>query len=219
MMKRRITAIAALVLAASQAMGGPSSQVAWTPATMQLIQGGDPARGQTLAASCGGCHGAEGLSAIPQYPHLAGQLADYHYKQLRDYKDATRINMIMRSMVAALSDQDMADLAAFYASFPLSPPKSTEADLSAAEVLVKSGDGKRLIPACNACHEAPHKRRHHGVALLEGQSEAYFKQTLEAYKNGTRANDVYSVMRSIAGKLTPAEIDALAAYYAGLDHQ
>ena len=204
-----------LMLALSGALcAAPSSQVVWTPETISLIRNANPEQGKKLSSSCASCHGAEGLSPVPMYPHLAGQRADYTYKQLRDYKDGTRANMIMSSLVANLSDQDMADISVYYESLP--PPKGQQ-DAQASPVsktVIKIGDGKRLIPSCESCHNSPGNLRNYGVALLNGQTQEYLKQTLKDYKSGARANDVYSVMRLISAQLSDEEIELCASYYA-----
>lgn len=219
----RILLLLVMIMSAAtlRVVAAPSSQVAWTPETMQLLAAGDPGQGKAIHTSegCAGCHGEQGMSSNPAWPHLGGQLADYTYKQLRDYQDGTRVNGIMQGMLGGLDDQTMADLAVFYASLSLPSAQETGVDISVAETLVRKGDGKRLIPACAACHKAPQKRKHHGMPLLEGQNPEYFKITMQAYKTGDRANDVYSVMRNIASQLTSEEIEALAAYYAARGSQ
>jgi cytochrome c553 len=204
------------LLASGSALAGPSSNVAWTVETMKLVASGNAEKGKQLNQTCAGCHGAEGLSAMPVNPHLAGQDAAYTYKQLKDYKDKTRANAIMSGLVAGLSDQDMADLAAFYAAQKPPPASGTGSD--AAKELVTYGDGKRLVPACNSCHgpKGEGNPRSKGMPMLAGQTVDYFKQTMQAYRSGARANDVYSVMRSVAKELTDEEIAALASYYAAL---
>jgi cytochrome c553 len=204
------------LLASGSVLAGPSSNVAWTIETMKLVDGGNAEKGKQLAQGCAGCHGAAGVSAMPINPHTAGQDAAYTYKQLRDYKDRTRANPIMSGLVAGLSDQDMADIAVFYAA--QSPPPASGTGSDAAKVLVTYGDGERLIPACNSCHGAKGEGnpRSKGMPMLAGQGVDYFKQTMQAYRSGARANDVYSVMRSLAKNLTDDEIAALASYYAGL---
>lgn len=195
----------------------PSSQVAWTLETVKLIKSGNVEKGKQLVAGCAGCHGTEGISPSPMYPHLAGQRADYAYKQLRDYKDGTRANAMMGAMVAGLSDQDMVDIAAFYAELPLTTKAAGSSQTADVPTLVRKGDGKRLIPSCASCHQSPGNLKNHGVPVLNGQPEAYLKQTMQAYKTDTRANDVYSVMRLIAKPMTDEEIAQTASYYAGLE--
>ena len=206
------------LILAGPALAAPSSNVAWTLETVKLIEGGDPEKGKQLSTSCVGCHGAEGMSPNPMWPSTAGQDAAYTYKQLKDYKDRTRDNAIMMGMVMALSDQDMADISAFYAAQPLPAPQG-EGGNDAARKLVREGDGPRLVPACNTCHgrKGEGNRRSYGMPALAGQMPQYFVKTMQLYRSGGRANDVYGVMRAIAKKLTDEEIQGLADYYAARD--
>ena len=217
-MKRYITMLLGvqLLFGAGMAPGAPSSLVAFTPETRSLIASGDPARGKDKAAGCVACHGVEGIADNAEFPSLAGQRADYLYKQLRDYKDDKRVNPLMTAFAGPLSDEDMADIAAWYASLPLPLAKPADGDLGAATALVRRGDGARLIPACAACHASSGEGQAVAVPALAGQNAAHFGQTLQAYKSGTRANDVYSVMRNIARALSGEEIAQLADYYAAL---
>jgi len=205
-----------LLFGAGMALGAPSSLVAFTPETRSLIASGDPARGKDKAAGCVACHGAQGIAENAEFPSLAGQRADYLYKQLRDYKDDKRVNPLMTAFAGPLSDEDMADIAAWYASQPLPPAKPADGDPGAATTLVRRGDGARLIPACAACHASNGEGQAVAVPALAGQNATHFAQTLQAYKSGTRANDVYSVMRNIARALSKEEIVQLAKYYASL---
>ena len=220
MNRRSLALILFLATLACGAAAGPSSQVAWDRETLELLASGDAARGQQLAGQCGSCHGSEGTSPSPNWPSLAGQLPTYLYKQLKDYKDGNRQDALMSALVGNLSDQDMADLAAFYASQPLPPAKPSGDE--AATKLVKIGDGQRLIPACNSCHG----RSGQGNRVLErdiatmpaltGQFPAYLEKTMLDYKSGKRGNDVYRRMRAITEQLTEAEIKALSEYYGTL---
>jgi cytochrome c553 len=200
---------AALTLIGGAAAAAPSSHVTWDVDTLRLVRDADPEKGKALTESCVGCHGETGISTAPDWPHLAGQKADYTYKQLEDYQDGTRTNDIMQGMVDGLSPQDLADLAAFYAAQPM-PGSGVAAE---APPLVERGDGKRLIPSCQSCHDDPKQRRHHGMAILDGLTKEYIATTLSAYKSGERGNDVYGVMRNIAGAMTDEEITAVAEYY------
>jgi cytochrome c553 len=197
----------------------PSSQVAWTPETLKLVQNGDPANGKKRSVGCTGCHGAEGVSVNPEWPNLAGQGAFYLYKQMQDYKWGTRQNPIMNAQAAGLDEQAMADLAAFYASLPPAPAKSGGAGQSpaqGAETLAKRGDNRRFIPACNSCHGRGGHANIYDIPALAGQKPEYFRLTLQAFKGGTRANDVYSRMRTMARQLSDEEIGQLAQYYGSL---
>jgi cytochrome c553 len=209
-----VTLFAALA-AASQALAAPSSHVVWDSATRALLASGEAAAGQTKAAGCAGCHGAEGVSPSPNYPSLAGQVAAYTFKQLKDYQDGTRSDSpLMAGLVAGLSDQDMADLAAFYAGKPLPAPKGST-DGSADDLAAGVG-GMRQIPPCDTCHGRKGEGKIVDIPALAGQHATYLESTLQNYKGGKRSNDIYSRMRLISEKLTDGEIKALAAYYEAL---
>lgn len=205
----------AFLFGASNASAGPSSHIAWTPETLALVRSGNASRGGQLAEGCGACHGSGTASAVAPYPGLAGQDAAYLYKQLRDFKDGTRDGALMRSFASALSDQDMADIAAYYAGVPPVAAKGRPA-LATAPSLALYGDGTRLIPACNSCHgdNGAGNPRSHGMPVLAGQTAQYLIATLLLYNGAFRENDVYQVMRHIAGQLTIEEIKALGLYYA-----
>ena len=207
--RRTAIVVAALLLASGYARAEPSSNVAWNADTLRLVAAGDIERGRSLAAICSACHGADGISLTPVWPNLAGQLPGYTYKQLKDYRDGKRADPGMAPMVAALSDQDMADLAALYASFA-PPPVVTAAEVPA---LVARGDPQRIIQPCNVCHGNGGAGTMRDGPALAGQHRDYLVNALQDYKNGTRANDVYSRMRFIAAALTDDEIDALAEYF------
>lgn len=195
----------------------PSSDVAWNLATRTLVANGDPEHGEQLSAQCASCHGAAGISPDPSYPHLAGQLATYTYKQLYDYKEGYRAHAMMAAFVANLSAQEMADLAAWYARFPLPPAQTASAqDNDLAYRLAQKGDGPRLIPPCASCHGRKGRGDIINMPALAGQSAAYLRQTMLDYKQGKRANDIYSRMRLISEQLSDEEINALADYYAGM---
>ena len=210
--------LAALAVFSGQAWAEPSSKVAWTLDTLHLVEKGDAAKGKQLAQTCDSCHAATPQNASSPNPSLQGQLATYLYKQLRDYKDGSRPNPVMAGMAAGLSDQDMADVAAYY-SRETGPSWRKESFVSdIVEQLVERGDGKRILPPCQACHESNGKGQKIDIPALAGQKAAYLEQTLLAYKSGERHNDLYSRMRSITQQLGDEEIKQLARYYAGSDH-
>jgi cytochrome c553 len=214
-----VTPLLAGVLLSSPrgASSDPSSFVAWTPETLSLVQSGDPASGAELAVGCSACHGSDSDPAIAPYPRLAGQDAAYIYKQLHDFKSGTRDNAPMRSFASYLSEQEMADIAAYYAAIT---PAAAENPLPPAEApeLALYGDGPRLIPACNACHGdgGAGNARSHGMPVLAGQTAQYLTATLLLYNGGYRENDVYRVMRTISAQLTVEEIKSLTLYFASM---
>ena len=211
---------------ARPAFSAPSSPVAWTLRTVRAVAKGDPARGKTLNKDCADCHGAEGTIDTPDVPNLAGQSALYVYKQLRDYKGNHRASSIMNDAVASLSERDMADLAAFYASLRPAPLSAAAAHVPAAAAPVRAeakalatvGDGVRMIVACDACHgeRGEGNPGFYGMPSLRGQKFDDLHFELTSFRSGDRANDVYRVMRDPARRLTDAEIDALASYYSGM---
>nr|WP_305908007.1 cytochrome c [Methylomarinum sp. Ch1-1]MDP4520809.1 cytochrome c [Methylomarinum sp. Ch1-1] len=138
-----------LLLCPVLSVAEPSTNIAWTPDLLNFVKNGKPKNGQKLAQSCVGCHGEKGVSPIASNPSLAGQLAAYTYKQLRDYADGKREHMLMNSIAQGLSEQDSADLAAWFASLPRAQnPKSGNGALKKAKVLVSQGNGKKSsLPA------------------------------------------------------------------------
>lgn len=208
-MKAILLATIGMTLAAG-AEAEPSSKVAWTPAVLDFVKKGDADRGKALSAPCAGCHNGTGTN-----PNLNGQLPTYLYRQLQDYKNGNRQDpaTIMNSMASALSDQDMADLAAWYGK---QAPMLGGGGAADATGIAQRGEGRRMEPACSSCHGGEGQGEKVDTPSLAGQSAAYLEATLLAYKSGQRANDIYSRMRLIAGKLSDAEIRQLAAYYAKL---
>jgi cytochrome c553 len=208
-------ALGCAIIYGSAAPAAPSSQVAWDVATVKLVAAGNADRGKQLALGCNACHGDNGPNLDPAYPRLKGQLPEYFYKQLRDFKNQSRINPLMNAIAAGMSDRDMVDLAAWYRAQEAPNPATPDGDPSA-EVLVHLGDGSRMIPACAGCHGpgGTGQAGYYGIARLGGQRAGYMESTLRAYRAGERANDVYSVMRDIANTLSDAEIASLSRYYA-----
>ncbi|MEE9395724.1 MAG: c-type cytochrome [Methylococcales bacterium] len=193
----------------------PSSQVAWTPETIKFVKNGNPENGKKLAEGCKGCHGEKGISPAPSFPSLAGQLANYTYKQLRDYQDGNRSDRIMTSLAAGLSKQDIADIAVWFSSLPPLEWEENDEITEPAENMVFVGDSKRVLPPCSVCHGTDGRGEVMDVPALTGQQNDYLKKTLNDYKSGERKNDIYSRMRLIVEQLSEEEIEGLAQYYSG----
>jgi cytochrome c553 len=166
-------------------------------------------RGATLAMQCAICHGSNRQGQVDT-PNLEGQPGSSVYKQLRDFKMAARTNAIMSPFAIKLSEQDMLDLAAYYSYLPRQPGPHPAA--AAAPQIVSRGAPMRNIPACSSCHGTTDAKL--GTPWLEGQSAAYIKSQLQAFATGARRNDISEQMRNIARKMTAAEIDEAARYYA-----
>jgi cytochrome c553 len=205
---------------------GPSTLVCWTPEEVRFVAQGDKNRGEKISKDlfCASCHGTTGIAQSANWPSLAGQRADYLFKELTDYKDDKRHGRgaaaIMLSVTKSMSNQDMADLAQYYASFSLPPlPIGVSFDKKmAAEInpLVTQGDGNRMVPACQACHGPQGEGSVYDMPALAGQTPQYFVKTMEDFRSGKRGNDVYSRMRLIAKDLSDKEIVEIANYYASL---
>ena len=179
---------------------------------------GDAAAGQAKSALCGSCHGADGNSPLAMNPKLAGQNASYLVKQLQDFKAGNRPGQTMAAMVLALSDQDMEDVAAFYASQDATLGGADPATAELAESLYRAGNADLSIVACSACHSPTGQgNAPAGFPALSGQHAEYTLMQLKDFRSGTRANDASSMMRTVVERLTDNELEALASYVSGLN--
>jgi cytochrome c553 len=183
------------------------TKVVWNRETLRVAASGNAERGKALAAGCAGCHGAEGISPSDAFPNLAGLPAAVLYKQLDDYRSAKRENPIMQGMAAALDDQKVADVAAYFASLP----SKARSPADASPALVAIGSPLRSIAPCAACHGPLGFKD--GAPPLAGQKGAYLKAQLDAFATGARHNDINQQMREIARGLSPTERDSLAEWY------
>ena len=183
------------------------------------VADGDPSDGQAKASTCAACHGQDGNSINPEWPNLAGQHEKYIVKALRSYKDGTRDVVLMASQVASLSEQDMADVAAYFSSQTLARQTADPALVKQGERIYRGGDMDRGISACIACH-GPSGRgnRAAGYPALAGQHATYTANQLLAYRANKRQTDadVDQVMRNVSALLSEAEIKAVASYIQGL---
>lgn len=185
---------------------------------------GNAENGKAKSVTCGACHGADGNSAIAMNPKLAGQHTNYLVKQLKEFKLASqtggkegRNNAVMNGMAAALSDQDMLDLAAYFNSQEASPGEAPEDGVVQGNKLYTGGDLERGITACIACHGP----KGNGTSLsgfpdISGQHADYIKNQLKAFRSGERANSLNGMMADIAKRMTDKDIDIISAYVAGL---
>ncbi len=186
--------------------------------TFLSFAAGNYQAGQEKSAMCAACHGATGISTNPAWPSLAGQHATYLVKQLRDLKLAkTRNAPVMASMVSNLSDQDMDDLAIFYATQAIPESSTPEKYLKRGEQLYRGGDFNEHITACIACHGPTGKgNAQAGFPVLSGQQAVYTVQQLDLFKTHKRSNDLNSIMRDISARMTTEDMVAVANYVAGL---
>jgi cytochrome c553 len=175
----------------------------------------DPAKGQALSATCQACHSADGTRGLPANPILQGQHPEYLVKQLTEFKSGKRNNAIMKGMAAALSEEDMKHIAAFYASKQAKPGFAKNKDTVAlGEKIYRGGIADRQVPACAGCHSPNGAGIPAQYPRMAGQHAEYTEAQLNAFRSGLRANSAQ--MTVIAGKLNDREIKALSDYIAGL---
>jgi cytochrome c553 len=173
--------------------------------------------GAQKAAVCAGCHGADGNSPNPEWPKLAGQHAGYLRAQATAFRDGARQNAMMSPMAANLTDADIADIADHFAAQKIKPGTARADLVATGEQLYRGGNGQNGIPACMSCHSPTGAGNPAaGYPAVGGQHAVYTAKQLTAYKNGERTTDVNAVMRTIAGRMSAAEIEAVASYIEGL---
>lgn len=200
------------------ATAAPVSQVRWTPATLQILAAADLRPGAALASAvCADCHGAEGFSTSADVPQLAGQSAPVIYKQLTDYRSGARAHPQMTDVAKALTEVQLAQIAAYYAGYRKHDALGRSGELPSDPIarLAHRGDPSRGLAPCESCHarasggppEAP---------ILTGQRADYLVSQMKAFKTGQRRNDVYRRMRDVAEALTDDEIARLGQFYQGV---
>ena len=167
-------------------------------------------RGATLGQRCAICHGPSGVSRADS-PNLAGQYAAVIYKELLDFRSGVRVNAVMSPFAEALSDQDIADLAAYYAYLPRLPGFHPPTQTSIPRIVI-NGAPMRGIASCGSCHGGLDNKL--GSPWLEQQPEPYILGQLRAFASGERHNDIGQQMRNIARRMTADEMAEAAHYYA-----
>lgn len=184
---------------------------------------GDPAKGEAIAATvCAACHGPDGNSQLPANPKLAGQHAAYLYKQMKEFKPgedgkAARVNPIMNGMIAPYAENDMKDLAAYFAAQKQTGEAARNRDtLALGQRLYRAGDASKGLPACAACHGPAGAGLPAQYPRIAGQFAEYTEAQLRAFRLAERDNDPNRMMRMIAERMTDAEIRAVSDYVAGL---
>jgi cytochrome c553 len=175
----------------------------------------DLAKGQASAATCGACHTADGSRGSPANPILQGQHPEYLAKQLAEFKEGTRDNAIMKGMAATLSEADMKNVAAFYASKQAKPGFAKNKDLvTLGQKIYRGGLADRNVPACAACHSPTGAGIPAQYPRLAGQHSDYTEAQLISFRGGVRKNSAQ--MMGVAAKMSDKEIKAVADYIAGL---
>ncbi|MDB5865267.1 MAG: Cytochrome c, class [Betaproteobacteria bacterium] len=192
-------------------------------ANAQVAVKGDPAKAQQLVTQvCAACHGADGNSAIPANPVLAGQHAEYTFKQLNNFKAEAgktpeRPSPVMTAMVANLSRDDMANAALYFGGQEAKPGAARNPELvKLGQTIYRGGILGKSIAACASCHGPNGAGIPAQFPRVAGQHAQYTSDQLKAFRAGTRGNDANRMMRAVAGKLNDREIDAVAQYIQGL---
>jgi cytochrome c553 len=183
-----------------------------------VFAAGDAQAGKTKAQVCSACHGADGNSANPEWPNLAGQHAKYTSKQLADLQSGKqRNNAIMTAQAANLTAEDMADLAAYYATLTPAGGYVSDEHLALGERVYRGGNKNTGVPACMACH-GPNGAGDPmgGVPSLSGQRATYTANQLKAFRSGERKNDRLNIMRQASRFLSDEEIVSVSEYISGL---
>ncbi len=184
---------------------------------------GDPAKGQAIGSTvCAACHGADGNSPAAANPKLAGQNADYLFKQMKNFKGADgkqpeRANAIMNGMIAPYTEEQMRDLAAYFSAQTLKGEQAKNREtIEAGQKLYRAGNMAKGLPACAACHGPAGAGIPAQYPRIGGQYAEYLEAQLKSFRDDTRANDPNKMMRMVAIKMTDAEIKAVSDYIAGL---
>lgn len=225
---RLVMAVSALLVSAALQAQTPAQKPAAAPtaaapaaepAKADAVKPGDPKAGQAKAATCAACHGLDGNPATSQYPKLAGQQASYIERQVHLFKSLKRSNPVMMGFVTTLTDQDIADIAAYFSSKTSLPGVADTKLVSRGEAIYRGGDAQAGVPACMACH-GPDGRGNPGAIYpqLAGQWADYVSAKLKDFHDGKSwgDDDRAQIMPAVAKNLTDADIAAVASYVEGL---
>ncbi len=188
--------------------------------SLNALAQGNAEVGEKKAMACIACHNKDGNSAFPEWPKIAGQHASYSGKQMHNFKtgeESGRYNATMAGIVAPLTDEDIMDLNAYFATQVMSIGYAKADLVEKGQALYRGGDMARGIPACMACHGPQ------GLGIgsanfprLAGQHATYVEIQLKAFRSKQRHNDLNGMMRDAAAKLTDDDIVAVASYIEGL---
>jgi cytochrome c553 len=182
------------------------------------LAAGNADAGKAKTVVCGACHGPDGNSLAPTFPKLAGQHASYLLKQMTDIKSGARVVPTMAGQLDAMSAQDLADIAAYYAAQKRTPANARPELVELGESIYRAGVREKGIAACTACHSptgagnGPAK-----YPALSGQHADYIAASLRAFRNDERTNDGDTrLMRDVAARLSDKELEAVASYASGV---
>lgn len=193
----------------------------YTSAAALKLRGGkgDAVAGADKAALCQGCHGEEGISTEPLIPKLAGQYGNYIAKQVRNYQAGIRTHQIMGAVAASVTEDELADIGAFFANKPMMKGSGSSANNQLGKDLFMNGDMSRMLVACAQCHGVTGKGKtpeNSAFPVLGGQHKDYLLGQLINFRLGDRSNSPGGVMNIMVQRLNDTELEALADYISGL---
>lgn len=204
-------------------IAGAATIIAPAAGLSQGVVKGDPAKALPIVEQvCAACHGKDGVGTAPVNPNLAGQHPEYTLRQLLSFrthagKPPERSNAVMAGMAAALKEDDLPNLAAYYAAQKPAERAARDPDLARqGQAIYRGGILSKGVAACAACHAPNGGGIPAQFPRLAGQHAEYTEAQLRAFRNGERRNDPNRMMRAIAAKLSDAEIKAVAEYITGL---
>lgn len=202
-------ALAALLLAVAPAGAGDN------------LVGGDASAGEAKAAACAACHGPAGNSVNPEWPKLAGQHAGYTLKQLQAFRqpaqDSVRFNAVMSAQAQMLGEEDMRNLAAYFAAQTIQPGAADPALVEKGQRIYRGGIAEKGVPACIACHGPAGDGNAAALyPVIAGQHAKYIVNQLKLYAAGERRTDENQMMRNLAAAMSEDEMQAVASYVQGL---
>ena len=180
----------------------------------------DITKGKELSVSCAACHGDNGISLNPTWPKLAGQNPKYLASQLYEFRkgpEGGRNNAVMYGIAMTLSDTDIENLAAYYASLTSNVGLTHDKHLKLGRNIYRGGNMEIKIQACISCH-GPNGQGNYAAAIpmLSGQHAQYTYQQLKNFQASVRSNDYNKMMRNIVHRMTDEEMKAVASYIEGL---
>ena len=203
-MRLPLVLAALLALAVQTVTAADDYTFEWTKDRFAQVAAGDAAEGKKLAKKfrCKKCHNADGISDDPDIPSIAGQRATYMYKQMMDFKHEVREDSDMRKVARKMSDEQMIHVSAWFES--LERPEMV------------GGEKLLVVKVCDSCHEKDVVEEDNKIEvapILKGQIRQYLENTMMAFKDADRSNDLFERMQSVSHKLTDDEIRHLSRYY------
>lgn len=194
---------------------GPAAIIDKSADTIKPRSGnGDPVAGKLKSQVCQGCHGVDGNSTDEQIPKLAGQYDKYIIKQLRNYQAGIRSHEIMNAMATTLSEEDLTDIAAYFANQPTMNGIGSAPNETGKKIFLK-GNISQMVMACVSCHGAGGKGLFPDTPMfpvIGGQHKAYLLKQLKDFKSDDRDNSPNEIMNRIVRSISNEDLEALAEY-------